>query len=281
MTTRQTAADRPPSPAPSRPSATPSPGRAVCRLGVALLAAGAIAVAVGRGDGGIGLDEVGAAAAQLAARAGFVVAEVFVIGRQDTPKADLIEAMGVARGMPILALDLDEMRARLLALPWVREASIERQLPDTLLVQIDERRPLALWQNQGQFAVIDERGEVLASGDCSGFTHLPLVVGNDAPRHAAALIRMLASEPELAKRVKAAVRVGNRRWDIALVNDIDVRLPEANPEGAWRRLASYQRQHRLLDKPILSVDLRLPDRIGVQRRPGTPLPGIGGRGRDA
>jgi cell division protein FtsQ len=253
------------------------------RLAVVFAAAfaAAAAVAAGQNNADTAGDDLRGALAEVAGRAGFIVAEVFVVGRQDTPKADLTEAMGVERGMPILALDLDVMRDKLLALPWVREASIERQLPDTLLVRISERRPLALWQNHGQFAVIDERGEVLSSGDCSSFSHLPLVVGDDAPRHTAALIRMLAMEPELAKRVKAAVRVGGRRWNVTLAGNIDVRLPESGAETAWRRLADYQRQHRLLDKPIAAIDLRLPDRIGVQRGAGTPQTGTGGRGRDA
>jgi cell division protein FtsQ len=226
-------------------------------------------------------DDVTAALAEIGAHAGFVVGEVYVVGRSDTPKGDLINALGVRRGEAILAVDLDEVRDRLLALPWVREASVERQLPDTLVVRIAERRPLAIWQNQGQYAVIDERGEVL-SGDCSSFSHLPLVVGDDAPHHAAALIRLLATEPELAKRVKGAVRIGSRRWNISLAGGIDVRLPENDAEAAWRRLAEYHRQHRLLDKPISSVDLRLPDRIGVRRGTGeTSLAAPGGRGRDA
>ncbi|MCU0837247.1 MAG: cell division protein FtsQ/DivIB [Rhodospirillales bacterium] len=253
------------------------------RLAAVFVAGFAVAAAVAAAQHAItaSSEDVRDAAAGVAARAGFAVAEVFVIGRHDTPRADITEAMAVERGTPILALDLGAMRDRLLALPWVREASIERQLPDTLFVQISERRPLAIWQNRGQFAVIDESGEVLSSGNVAGHAHLPLVVGDDAPRHAAALIRMLETEPELAKRVKAAVRVGNRRWDVTLAGNIDVRLPESGAEAAWRRLAAYQRQHRLLDKPVAAIDLRLPDRVGVQRGPGAPQPDTGKRGRDA
>ncbi len=255
----------------------------VRRLALVFVAGFAVAaaVAVAQYASNANSEDLRDATAGVAARAGFAVAEVFVIGRHDTPKADITEAMAVERGTPILALDLDAMRDRLLALPWVREASIERQLPDTLLVQISERRPLAIWQNRGQFAVIDENGEVLSSGNIAGHAHLPLVVGDDAPRHAAALIRMLESEPELAKRVKAAVRVGNRRWDVTLAGNIDVRLPESGAEAAWRRLAAYQKQHRLLDKPVAAIDLRLPDRVGVQRGSGAPQPDTGKRGRDA
>lgn len=214
------------------------------------------------------------------ADAGFIVEDVFVVGRQDTPRDDLTEAVGIVRGEPIFGLSLDEVRERILALPWVREASVERQLPHTVLVQITERRAIALWQNRGQFAVIDERGDVLGSGDVSPFAHLPVVVGDDAPRHAAELLSMLASEPELDKRVKAAVRVGGRRWNLKLAGGIDVRLPEQDPLAAWHRLAEYQRAHRVLDKKVTSVDLRLPDRLVVRRGEEVVTPGEG-REQDA
>jgi cell division protein FtsQ len=257
----------------------PSPRRLIAIFIASFVIAAAVAVVSGS-DGSPG-QELRLALADVAARAGFVVKDVFVVGRQDTPKADILDAMGVKQGEPIFALDLDAMRERVLALPWVGEASVERQLPNTLLVQISERHPAALWQNHGRFAVINEHGEVLSSDDVAAYSDLLIVVGNDAPQHTAALLHMLASQPELAQRVHAAVRVGGRRWDVMLNGDIDVRLPENGAEDAWRRLAEYQREHDLLDKPLAGIDLRLPDRIVVQRAAPPPQTGSGGHGRDA
>lgn len=227
-----------------------------------------------------GLYGIGDAVLGVTADAGFVVEDVFVVGRLDTPRDDLSEAVGVERGDPILGVNLEDVRERILALPWVRDAAVERQLPHTVLVQISERRAIAIWQNRGQFAVIDEHGDVLSSGDVSPYAHLPVVVGDDAPRHAAELLAMLASEPELDKRVKAAVRVGGRRWNVKLASDIEVRLPEQDSLAAWHRLAEYQRVHQLLDKKVTSIDLRLPDRL-VVRRGGEVVPPNGGKEQDA
>lgn len=201
------------------------------------------------------------------ARMGFVVRDVFVVGRGETPKRTLLDALAVQRGAPILAVDLEAARQRLQALPWVRQASVRRVLPDTLVVEIVERRPLALWQHDKKFALIDEEGEVILRDDVGPFSRLMVVVGEDAPANAAALVQMLASEPELMVRVKAAVRVGGRRWNLHLADGIDVKLPEADPQSAWTRLAQYQRQHRVLDKPVRVLDLRLDDRLVVRPAP--------------
>jgi cell division protein FtsQ len=145
---------------------------------------------------------------------------------------------------------------------------VRRVLPDTIVVEIVERRPLALWQHDKKFALIDEEGQVILRGDDVGqFRHLMVVVGEDAPSNATALVRMLATEPDLMQRVKAAVRVGGRRWNVHLAQGIDVKLPEQDAEGAWRRLADYQRRYGVLEKQIRMVDLRLSDRLTVLPAP--------------
>ena len=67
--------------------------------------------------------------------------------------------------------------------------------------------------------------------------------------------------------MKAAVRVGGRRWNVHFAHGIDVKLPEEDPEAAWRRLAEYQRRYGVLDKPIRILDLRLSDRLMIVPAP--------------
>ena len=201
------------------------------------------------------------------AKLDFTVQEVLVIGRRETSKADLLAAVGLTRGAPILAFDLRAAKRRMEALPWISTASVERILPDTVVLRIVERRPLALWQNRGRFALIDDQGAVILKAGLERFSNLPLVVGEDAPAHAAEILRVLETQPQLVPRVKAAVRVGKRRWNVRFHNGIDVRLPEENAASAWARLAEYQRTHRVLAPEVRVLDLRLPGRLILRRSP--------------
>ena len=144
-------------------------------------------------------------------------------------------------------------------------------LPDTVLLHIEERKPLALWQNKGDFHLIDEEGSVILRQGLERFSDLPIVVGPDAPAHAKALLETLQAEPELMDRVRAAVRVSGRRWNLVLENGVDVQLPEDDPRGAWLRLAEYERQHRVLERDVEALDLRLPDRL-IVRKASKPKP---------
>ena len=166
----------------------------------------------------------------------------------------------------IFGFDPDAVQKRVTALPWVRHATVERRLPDTVRIRIAERRPAALWQRQGQLSLIDEDGTVITTRGLGRFRDLIIIVGNDAPKHVPTLVALLRSEPALGRRVSAAVRVGGRRWNVKLRNSIAVWLPEDDPLGAWRRLAELNLRHRILERDIKVIDLRLPDRMVV--RPG-------------
>ena len=128
---------------------------------------------------------------------GFKVDEILVIGRNETKQKELLSAVRLARGAPILAFDLEAAQKRVEALPWVRKASVERMLPDTVLLNVEEREPLVLWQHKGAFALIDTDGEVILRKGLERFSDLLVVVGADAPKHAAKLLQALATEPEL------------------------------------------------------------------------------------
>ena len=209
-------------------------------------------------------------AAKFLANAGFRIDEVTLEGRHNESSAHIMQAIDITRGTPLLNIDLASIRARLEALPWIRVASVERDFPDALRIRIIERRPLALWQHMNKLVLVDDDGIVITSQKLERFPNLLVLVGKDAPVHATSLLNLLAREPELKQRVNAAVRVGDRRWNIRMDNGVYVRLPETEALAAWRRFARLERQHELLKQDLLSIDLRVPDQLIVRTRAGRP-----------
>lgn len=210
-------------------------------------------------------------AAAIGDAAGFEVREVILEGRANTP-LDLVDAaIGVSRGDPILDFSPAEVRARLETIAWVESAHVERRLPGTILVRLQERTPFAIWQNQGRFAIIDRDGKVVTSETLDAFGPLPLVVGTGAERHGAALYDLLLAHRPILERTQAMVRVGERRWNLRLHNGMDVLLPEGQEAPALNRLAEMHARHALLDRPLVAIDMRLPDRM-VLRQPPAPEP---------
>jgi cell division protein FtsQ len=236
---------------------------AMAGTAVVILAGGFFAAA-SAGWVATGLELGKTKALSLTAAAGFSVEDVMVLGRDRTTVADILGALQVKRGAPILAASPIEAKVRLEALPWVRSAAVARLLPDTIAVEITERKPMALWQHGGKFELIDEEGKMLPVEQLGQFSSLPVLVGEGAPEAGAELLAMLAEEPALRDRVAASVRVSDRRWNLRMDNGIDVELPEENAETAWRELARLERTYGLLERDIRRVDLRLPDRMVLQ-----------------
>jgi cell division protein FtsQ len=198
----------------------------------------------------------------LTGKLGLVVTDIQVDGRSTTDRETILAALDAHYGTPILAVNPSRAKQQLEALPWVRSAAIERRLPGTLYVHLVERRPLAVWQHDGKHELIDRDGTVIPVTDLSRFAKLPTVVGGDpARRGAAQLLDLLANEPSLAARVTAAVLVGDRRWNVRIDNQIDVMLPEDDMAGAWAKLAQLERNNRVLQRDVETIDLRLPDRL--------------------
>jgi len=204
------------------------------------------------------------------ARLGLVVADVKVEGREATDRDTILAALGAAPGAPILGVSPARAKEQLERLPWVRSAVVERRLPDTLYVRLVERKPLALWQHGGKLDLLDRDGTVIPVGHLDRFAKLPLVVGEHAANHATQLLDILATEPDLAARVSAAIRVGDRRWNLRIDNAIDVLLPADSPASAWAELANLERSSAILKRDVQVVDVRLPDRLVVRINPEVP-----------
>ena len=205
----------------------------------------------------------------LTADAGFRVADITVTGRDKTPAADILAALRVGRNAPILDVDLGDAKARLEQIPSVQTAVVDRRLPDILRVSLQERRPVALWQHDGVYMLVDKDGHQFP-GAVDEFQSLPLIVGEGAPAASAELFALLKTEPSLAPRVKAAIRVSNRRWNLRLddaQHGLEARLPETDLGDALHQLADLEKNRSLSGRHVEMVDLRVSDRMVVKTAP--------------
>jgi len=204
----------------------------------------------------------------------FKLADVTVEGRDYVERSAILAALNVQPGDSLLGVDLQAARQRLEAIDWVASATVERRLPDTLYVTLRERRAVALWQNGTEYTLIDRNGRtVRASRMPPGAESLLLLGGPGAPDHVGELLLLLAYEPALARQLRSAVWVGQRRWNLVLSNGVEIWLPEEDAVAALQHLAKLEAQHKLLSREYGVVDLRLPDKLYLRKRgPGGDAP---------
>jgi cell division protein FtsQ len=195
---------------------------------------------------------------------GLRIATVSLSGQRQVSREEIFAAAGVTDHSSLLFLDVSEVRAKLEAIPWIAEATVRKLYPDRLQITVTEREAFALWQRQGKVQAIAADGTVLSAKIEPRLASLPFVVGNGAAAKARDFLAVLDKYPAIRDQVRASIYVAERRWNLKLKNGIDVRLPEADIEGALGVLARLDTEKKLLTRDITAVDLRLADRLSVR-----------------
>ncbi len=190
------------------------------------------------------------------AEAGFAVRAVDVTGAWGEEARTIIQATQLRRGEPIFAVDPDQVRARVEALPGVRTARVARLLPNRVAVVVETREAYALWQVEGSLHIIDRHGVILADADPMDPPALPLVVADGANEAVVEIVEALDHYPLVGQRVVGAVRVGGRRWNLRLDSGADVKLPEGDVVASIAILARLQAERGVLRLAAESFDLR-------------------------
>ena len=208
--------------------------------------------------------------------AGFTLKRVEITGAQRVSRLAIYNVAFDQDSMAMPLIDLAATRARLLRFGWIREARVSRRLPDTLVIDVVERQPVAIWQNNQQLSLIDGDGVVLEPVRVEHMPNLPLVIGPDANRHIGGLGTLLQAAPRLRPQVAGATWVGQRRWDIRFQSGELLTLPEGDDEArrAITRFAMMDQQDPLLGRGFARIDMRDPRRtyVRISREPGAIVP---------
>ena len=198
---------------------------------------------------------------------GFIVEDIELYGRKHTSLASVHEVLDIGGGEGILSVDIDALRERLNALPWVKSAMVHRQVPNRISIKLMEHEPAVIWQTKGRHYLVSTEGEII-DAPVSGFSHLPIAIGDNAFQTAPSFVKQLSSAaPEVFARLKAVVREGNRRWTLMLDDldaGIEVKLPEGDVSAALDRLLQLMLEEKILDKNLAVLDLRQPGKMVVR-----------------
>jgi cell division protein FtsQ len=215
------------------------------------------------------------AAGEAVGDAGFRVKSVDIQGirRMDPRPVYDIALDQKTTAMPLL--DVSDIRNRLLKFGWVKDARVSRRFPDTLVIDIVERTPAALWQDGDRLTLIDAEGAVLDRVQVSQMPDLPLLIGKGANAQTVQLGRLLDKAPALKAQLVSATWVGQRRWDLSFQSGETVALPEgeAQANAALVKFAKMDKSAGLLGRGILRFDLRIPGKMTVRlpREPGEAI----------
>lgn len=218
------------------------------------------------GWGGEMAAATGRAADEQMAAMGFRLEQVHVQGATPAGQRAILDELRLQRGQPFVFMNLDTVREQVEGVGWVSHARVVRLLPNTLVIEVAERRPTAVWQSGGVVRVVDGQGTVIPGADPGRFADLPLVVGEGAEAASSDLIPLIDRWPRLRDRLDAAVWVDGRRWNLLLRDGGVIQLPADGVDAALVQLEAMDQSERLLDLGFARVDMRVAESVAVEPR---------------
>ena len=210
------------------------------------------------------IQTVGTPGDLLARAIGMGIDTVTISGISELKETEILAYAGVKARNSLPYLDAEGMRTRLRSVPMIRDAEVRKLYPSRLAITVVERQPYALWQKDGKISIVSADGMPIDTLHDDRYARLPLIVGDGANERLDQYRKIIEAAGELTPRIKAGALVSRRRWSLYTTDNVEVRLPELEPEAAVQRLASLQRDYRILDKDIVALDLRVPGRVEVQ-----------------
>jgi len=202
---------------------------------------------------------------EIASDAGFKLETVIIKGNTHIEQKEIVATLNADVGTPLFAVSLKNSYQKLKENSWIKNLSVMRKLPNTIVIHITERTPIAIWQHEKKLALIDFEGNIVDTSCIEDFPNLLQVVGSDANLYAENLIDRIKTEPALAGNIVSAVRYGERRWNLILKQNITVKMPEQNFDKALRYLAKMHETGKLFDQSYKSLDLRDPSKYYVEK----------------
>jgi len=208
---------------------------------------------------------------------GRAVPAIAIHGRQFAPAETIYDVFAQDIERSVLAIPIEQRRQQLLGVPWIRDATVIRVLPNRLKVVIKERQPVAFvllphGQDLQQVALIDREGVILPVPPRADFD-LPVLIG----------VSSATTREQRARQVEAAMKFLEEAGERAqLVSEIDVTDPEnlravlmldgklvrvVLGEGNYRsrleRFLRYLPEIRAQYPAATTFDLRLDDRVTI------------------
>jgi cell division protein FtsQ len=190
---------------------------------------------------------------------------VIIRGNKNLENNEVIECLDADVGTPVLSLDLKKIHSKLEGLKWVDHVSVRRSFPKTMEINIAEKEPIAIWQNDRRLSLIDIDGNIIVSDKIENFVNLLHVVGGNANIHAYSLKEELAKEKGILENVTAAVRFGDRRWNLILRQNITIKMPEKGFAEALQYVAKLNKKGKLFDQNYKMLDLRNAEKYFIEK----------------
>ncbi len=196
----------------------------------------------------------------------FAIKRISFSGMSNLSSAGLLKESGLKYGHSVFKLSVNQVKQNLEQMSWVKSAIVQRVIPSNINIFIEEKKPIAYWQNKDQLYLVDESGTLLPTSVVKSFPSLPISVGTNAEKAIPRFLNLIKHFPLIEQQIVFCSFLGNRRWNIQISRGLLIKLPEENVEGALNVLQRLGSRDGYFSADIAVIDLRVPGRVIISKR---------------
>ena len=188
---------------------------------------------------------------------GFHLQNIYIIGEKNIQKNIILNSIEPKKYKNIFDVNLIKIHNNLLLNEWIETVQVKRILPNSIKIQITEKKPLAIWQTKLGNKLITKDGSVISIANPNIFKNkLPIIIGEKVNKNAHLIIQILKQIPDLYNNIWSISYINKRRWNVHLKQGLTVLLPKKNIYNAWEKIHFLQKEYRILDLGLIEIDVR-------------------------
>ena len=188
----------------------------------------------------------------------FMIKVASIDGSSDELANEIREILPLDFPVSYFDLDIKYLHKVVNEIPAVASAAIKISAGGVLQINVAEKSPSFIWRKDNIMSVIDETGSFIRIASSRvDYPKLPLVVGEAADLAVSEISSLMQANEYFKDHVRAFIRVGERRWDLILENNVRIMLPQREFLAAFDRLMLMNEAGSLLSGRLSNIDMRL------------------------
>ena len=188
----------------------------------------------------------------------FMIKVASIDGSSDELTNEIREILPLDFPVSYFDLDIKYLHKVVNEIPAVASAAIKISVGGVLQINVTEKSPAFIWRKDNVMSVIDETGSFIRIANSRvDYPKLPLVVGEAANLVVSEISSLMQANEYFKDHVRAFIRVGERRWDLILENNVRIMLPQREFLAAFDRLMLMNEAGSLLSGRLSNIDMRL------------------------
>jgi cell division septal protein FtsQ len=196
------------------------------------------------------------------------IKEIIVSGNYHLDRDDIVGSIKIKKGDQLLNVQFEDVDGKLGKNPWIKEVSLKKQLPGTLLIDIEEAVPMALLRIKRKLYLIDREGGILERIKGDSMLFLPVIKGI-SPKNEKGISEALKLVDVLMKRNifadRESVEIGLETYGLTMNIDGEfIKVGYGEYSKKYEMWVELEPEIRKKSVPIKYVDLRFKDSVIVK-----------------